>query len=151
MWWLIKYMKAVCFLREHIQVLFFFSTLDTAYTHLSFIYSQTYRINRFKNADLFINEIYKWLFWAQITDEVRLEVLALPTFCGKGSGTLIPDNFCLYWWFPQYKTKAFLWMNNRPVQFIFNTVFFPQFSRLALTVTKYLSNTMCHNTWKNII
>lgn len=55
MWWLIKYMKAVYFLREHIQVLFFFSTLDTAYTHLSLLVQPNLQNKHFKNADLFIN------------------------------------------------------------------------------------------------
>lgn len=100
-----KAYESSVFLKRTYSSFILFSVSETAYTLLSFIYSQTYRrLNRFQNEDLFINEIYKWLFWAQITDEVSPtllfsvwpRLLALPTFCCNGSGTLIPDNFCAY-------------------------------------------------------
>ncbi len=83
-----------------------------------------------------VHEKCRWLFWAQqISDEVNRTfyplltlIFGMSTFCSNYSSTslwhgvnIFPENFnthvvpCLL----QLKPKAFLWMYNRSVQFIF--------------------------------
>lgn len=146
-------MKAVYFLTEHIQVLFFI-LLQILPTLTSVTFT-----DKITNVDLFINEICRWLFWAQITDELfyfshLTWLFALSTFCSNYSRTSF-----ISWQLPHLYSAmtcdcntrqrlSFEWTIDLPSSFSTPFFFSPWFSRLHLTVTIYLSSSMCHNIWK---